>query len=273
MSRIATGLGLILVGGFVLIKGGLPLALFLVVVGCLAFYEVQQMTELKSWGLMALNMVAYTACILFVLWLNVWVTFVIIGGAFVIFITEFKRKALVFRSNLFLNNLKFFLYITLGFWSVFYIRSMDEQFFVTLGLVFMFVAIWATDVFAYYGGKLFGKHPLSPISPKKTIEGTVIGIAAAMVFSSLSLYIIAILPYSNEVQLNFFVIPALVAGLIGAIAQFGDLYESLIKRTYNVKDSSNLLPGHGGILDRADSTLFVAPIMAVFLEILMGILP
>ena len=64
-----------------------------------------------------------------------------------------------------------------------------------------------------------------------------------------------------------------MAGALGAIAQFGDLYESLIKRTYNVKDSSNLLPGHGGILDRADSTLFVAPIMAVFLEVLRAILP
>ena len=158
------------------------------VVGCLAFYEVQQMTELKSRWLMALNMVAYTACILFVLWLNVLVTFVIICGTFPVFVTEFKRKALVFRSNPYLNNLKFFLYITVGFWSVFYIRSMDAPLFGTLGVVFMFLAIWATDVFAYYGGKLFGKHPLSPISPKKTLEGTFIGIAAAMVFGSLSYY-------------------------------------------------------------------------------------
>jgi phosphatidate cytidylyltransferase len=276
MTRIATGLVLILIGGFVLVYGGLPLALFLMVVGCLAFYEVQQMTELKSRWLMAFNMVVYSACIFFIWGANMgnnwlknliqqqlpfltlnnkivaWVIFGIIGGAFVVFITEFVRKALLFRSNLVLNNIKFFLYISLGFLTILWIRSTGSLNLIYAEL-FLFMSIWSTDVFAYFGGKQFGRRPLSPISPKKTIEGTVIGIASAMCFAFISA------SFLSDMSLVNCLVWGLMACVIGAIAQWGDLYESLIKRTYNVKDSSNLLPGHGGVLDRADSTLFVAP--------------
>ena len=94
-----------------------------------------------------------------------------------------------------------------------------------------FLSIWATDVFAYYGGRTFGKTPLSSVSPKKTVEGTVSGVLAAGLI---------ILGLCNAYDLSyFFVFAAFIIGLMG---QLGDLYESLIKRTHNVKDSSNLLP-------------------------------
>ena len=100
------------------------------------------------------------------------------------------------------------------------------------------------------------------------MEGTVIGIAVAMIAASLlvglSTTTLVVGPFMLLSPLSF----TLLVGGIGAIAQFGDLYESLIKRTYNVKDSSNILPGHGGILDRADSTLFVAPL--VLMIIILG---
>ena len=159
-----------------------------------------------------------------------------------------------------LNNLKFFLYITIGFGVIYVIRHIND-----VGAAFtilMFMVIWVTDVCAYYGGKRFGKHSLSPISPKKTIEGTLIGIGASMIVSAVWVF------FDGSSLLFGGVSIVLMAGCIAAIAQFGDLYESLIKRTYNVKDSSNILPGHGGILDRADSTLFVAPL--VFIMIILG---
>ena len=75
------------------------------------------------------------------------------------------------------------MYIGIGFGAIYVIRHIDG---VGMSItMMMFLAIWATDVFAYYGGKRFGKHPLSPISPKKTVEGTVIGIAVAMIAASL----------------------------------------------------------------------------------------
>jgi len=96
----------------------------------------------------------------------------------------------------------------------------------------------------------FWETPLSSVSPKKTVEGTVSGVLAAGL-------IVFVLCKAYDLS-YIFVFAAFIIGLMG---QLGDLYESLIKRTHNVKDSSNLLPGHGGILDRADSSIFVAPIV------------
>lgn len=278
MTRIKTGLVLMAVGGCSLYFGGLTLCLFLLVVGCLAFYEIQQLSELKSMTLMVANMVCYAGVMLFfclsfyrMIAPNVWallqVHFVqwiglgLVVVCFGVFFIEYISKQLLFRSYVVLNNLKFFLYITLGFGVIYIIRHIDG-----VGAAFtflIFMVIWVTDVCAYYGGKRFGRHPLSPISPKKTIEGTLIGIVASMIATAIwvSAFDGGFLIFS---QLGI----VLMAGCIAAIAQFGDLYESLIKRTYNVKDSSNILPGHGGILDRADSTLFVAPL--VFIMIILG---
>ena len=120
----------------------------------------------------------------------------------------------------------------------------------------LFLTIWGTDIFAYYGGKRFGSRKLSSFSPKKTIEGTCIGFLGAMLIVGVFCYFFS-LPY-------YFTI---VAGVLSLLSQIGDLYESLIKRTYNIKDSSNILPGHGGILDRADSTLYVFPLVFILLEL------
>lgn len=120
-------------------------------------------------------------------------------------------------------------------------------------LIFAFLLTWAADTGAYFGGKNLGKHKLSiPLSPNKTWEGAYFGLAAALlaaVFSKL-----VFLPISwPEV-----ILMALLAGILG---QFGDLFESAIKRHCNVKDSSAILPGHGGILDRFDSFLFAVPVI------------
>ena len=170
---------------------------------------------------------------------------------FIIYFYELFTKSLLFRSNPFLNNLKYFSYIYFGYSSIYLIREFENG---LAYIAFMFLSIWAMDIFAYYGGKSFGRRGLSEISPKKTVEGTLIGLAFAVILVGIAANFYG---YSNG-----FIVAAFVVALM---AQFGDLYESLIKRTYNVKDSSNLLPGHGGILDRADSTLFVAPIVYLML--------
>ena len=123
----------------------------------------------------------------------------------------------------------------------------------------IFVFIWVNDTFAFASGITLGKHKLlERISPKKTIEGFVGGIIftmlAGVVFSFLF----------TEYNIYFWIGFALIASLF---ATLGDLFESLIKRTYNVKDSGQLIPGHGGILDRIDSLLFVVPAIYVYLLI------
>ena len=118
-------------------------------------------------------------------------------------------------------------------------------------LLFVFLAVAITDIGAYYFGVNFGKTKLAEvISPKKTVEGAIGGGLCAMVISSLAVF------YADLTLLQ-----ALIGGLIVTLsAQLGDLSESLIKRDAGVKDSSNILPGHGGMLDRFDGYLFAIPV-------------
>ena len=259
MSRLITGCILIAIGVYVLGNGAFPLFSFLSIIGCLAFYEVRNMTEMKSIPLMIGNMILYQV-VMTLIYLNKLPTYfngLFLLGCVLIFsimLYEFGKKSLLFRQHIFFNSIKFFLYIFIGFSSIYMIRESLNG---VLFIVLTFLSIWATDVFAYYGGKRFGVRPLSPISPNKTKEGTAIGVLSAM---ALVLFVCVYYGYPLWASI--------IAGGIGIMAQLGDLYESLIKRTYDVKDSSNLLPGHGGILDRADSSLFVAPMVYVIIVFL-----
>ena len=115
-------------------------------------------------------------------------------------------------------------------------------------------ATWLCDAFAMFGGKLFGKHKLSPkVSPNKTIEGSVCGAVVSLLGGVASWYL---LKGSMDVSLVETVITALIASTMG---QFGDLAASLVKRAAGIKDYSKLIPGHGGMMDRADSLLFAIP--------------
>jgi phosphatidate cytidylyltransferase len=127
------------------------------------------------------------------------------------------------------------------------------------GLAYVWAAlfiIWATDIVAYYAGKKFGKHLLYPlISPKKTVEGAVGGLIAAVLCASLVVYVADNYLFScHPFNHNMWQAPLLGAA-VSVAAQLGDLCESLLKRDAGVKDSSNIIPGHGGFLDRGDSLI------------------
>lgn len=130
-------------------------------------------------------------------------------------------------------------------------------------IVGLFILIWTNDTFAYIVGKSIGKRKLfERISPKKTIEGFVGGVLFAVLASYLiSKYYIEI----AEGKTFIWIIIALIVGIFGTI---GDLIESKFKRIAGVKDSGIIMPGHGGILDRLDSVIFVAPIIFLFYQIL-----
>lgn len=118
-------------------------------------------------------------------------------------------------------------------------------------LIFMFLMIWSNDTFAYLSGRWFGKHKLfERISPKKTWEGTIGGILMTVLVA------VVIAWFSDKQDYIFWICSALI---IAPCAIFGDLLESLFKRSLNIKDSGNIMPGHGGILDRFDAALFAAP--------------
>ena len=140
--------------------------------------------------------------------------------------------------------------------------SFNGRFYILIPFVIAFIS----DSGAYFAGRYFGKHKLAPtISPKKTIEGAVGGILGAVV--GMVIYGL-VLQLAVQFQVNY--LAAIVYGLLGALAGiFGDLCFSCIKRQTGIKDYSNLIPGHGGILDRFDSNIIIAPMV----EILMILWP
>lgn len=130
-------------------------------------------------------------------------------------------------------------------------------------LLIIVLASFGTDTVAYLTGSLFGRHKLAPhLSPKKSVEGFVCGVLASALlcwgFGGLLGTI-----YGLSVNYPAIALLGLCAGLV---AQFGDLCMSLLKRNYGVKDYGTLLPGHGGVLDRFDSMLFVAPFVYVYVS-------
>lgn len=126
----------------------------------------------------------------------------------------------------------------------------------------IFGAIWVCDSAAYFAGRAFGRHKLFPrVSPNKTWEGAAAGFAAAVLAFVLCQRML--LPYLSLRD-------AVVCGaVVGVLGQIGDLSESLLKRDAGVKDSSSLIPGHGGVLDRFDSLLFVAPVLFFYLDFIV----
>jgi phosphatidate cytidylyltransferase len=117
-----------------------------------------------------------------------------------------------------------------------------------------------SDSAQYYAGRAFGRRPLSPtISPKKTVEGAVGGV----VFGTLAMIFGGRYVFESPAWML-----ALVGAAISLLGIVGDLFESLLKRSAGVKDSSHLIPGHGGVLDRIDSWLFAAPVYYVFVRYL-----
>lgn len=129
-----------------------------------------------------------------------------------------------------------------------------------LWVTFILLCAWILDIFSYFSGLLFGKHLIAPvISPKKTVEG----LAGGLVFSGL--FIFFTLRYFTNASLLSIIVIALLLPLTGFL---GDLFESLIKRRAGIKDSGDLLAGHGGFLDRFDSILFITILFVFFQQVL-----
>ena len=126
----------------------------------------------------------------------------------------------------------------------------------------LLLMVWANDIFAFFGGKSMGKHPLAPrISPSKTIEGFIWGVVGSFIALIICQLLIADYPLTWAVSIPF----AVIAGLMGPA---GDLAESKLKRASGIKDSSALMPGHGGMYDRFDALLFSAPASIVYFRLL-----
>lgn len=141
----------------------------------------------------------------------------------------------------------------------FYPDDIATRYFGAYLIISIFASIWIGDSAAYYGGINFGRHKLFPrVSPKKSWEGAIFG----FIFSVGTMILAKVFWVDFLSWTNVLVIGA----IIGTVGQIGDLVESLLKRDSEVKDSSSLIPGHGGFLDRFDSLLFSSPVIWIYLN-------
>ena len=264
-NRIISAVILVLVFIPFIIVGELPFTIFMTVLSILGLYELLRVRETKKKFPTILKIFAYLLTCYFCLYNTSSIEFInkfdyrVMAGIIFIFLSP-----MVFINNsdkYDLNDALFLigsvLFIGLSFNLIIITRNYDITY-----IIYLLLITTITDTFALFTGSLIGKHKLCPkISPKKTIEGLVGGVimgtfVATVFYNTL---ISSSVPLVTVIMLTF------VLCLVG---QLGDLVFSFIKRYYDVKDFSDLIPGHGGILDRFDSLIFVILTFTILIEIL-----
>lgn len=239
------------------IYGGAPFAVVISALAIIGFYEILKMKGISIFSIPGL--IGALALLILVVpndWSNEIVDLLQYDSKYTI---VYGLTALLLIYIVLVKNKMTFDEVGLILLSAFYVGLGFHYFIETrfIGLeyvVFVLLVVWTTDSGAYFVGRKLGKNKLWPeISPKKTVEGFVGGIVIAVLFA---IAMQLVYPFAQSwLQL---IVVTIIASIVG---QMGDLVESAIKRHYGVKDSGNILPGHGGILDRFDSLLFVVPLL------------
>ncbi|HIE59331.1 MAG TPA: phosphatidate cytidylyltransferase [Persephonella sp.] len=213
----------------------------------LATYEIGNLLKVKSENInpIELAVMGFFSSSVF-LFFNIYIALILI------FLYSFSKSIKSWK----LEDLSFYIFSLT--YTVFFISTVAILFEIDKYLLFvLFATVWAGDTMAYVIGKFLGKRKLAPrVSPKKTIEGAIGSIAGSLVFGIFAAY------YFNHIE----TIPAIV--IASVIMQIGDLFESFIKRQVGKKDSSNLIPGHGGILDRIDALIFASVVFVAYYKLI-----
>jgi phosphatidate cytidylyltransferase len=238
--------------------GGLPLVILTYLLASVGLYELLKMRNINMFSVNGLLTLLFLWVILFPnRYGHVLTVFnyskIELGIAFLLLLltyTVITKNRFTFEDVSF--SVLSAIYVGIGFY--FFMETRNA------GLVYIFYSLfimWATDSGAYFIGKAMGKKKLWPeISPNKTVEGSLGGVVCALVVACIFFFAADM----NSTLLSLIGITA----VLSVFGQIGDLVESAFKRHFNVKDSGNILPGHGGILDRFDSLLFVWPLLHFF---------
>ncbi|MFC7679571.1 phosphatidate cytidylyltransferase [Paenibacillus sp. GCM10028914] len=258
-QRLITGIiaGAVFLG--LCFMGGLWYHFLVLAMSLIGYYEFVKMIKIAPFG--GIAAIGYLGVLMFVFPWNLtgltfpfsWEHGIWLVMLLFLFVTVFSKNKVGIEkvSLLFIASV----YIGIGFMYIAESRNTPDG----NGLFWTFLllaSIWASDAGAYFVGRKLGRTKLWPaISPNKTIEGAVggviIAVITAMIFALLS---DGLLPLANAL---------LIGGASAVIGQLGDLVQSAYKRVYGIKDSGNLLPGHGGILDRCDSWIVVFPFVHI----------
>ena len=264
-TRVISAIILVLIFIPFLIIGELPFAIFMSVLSLFGLYELLKVRESKKKFPLLLKIVAYLLTLYFCLYNTSSIEFLnkfdyrVVALIILIFISPmvFINDTEKYNLNDALFLIGSVLFIGFSFNLIIITRNYDITY-----IIYLLLITTLTDTFALFTGKLIGQHKLCPkISPKKTIEGLIGGVFMGT-FAAVCFYNTVI---NSSVPLVIVILSTILLCLVG---QLGDLVFSSIKRYYDVKDFSNLIPGHGGILDRFDSLIFVTLVFIILIGIL-----
>lgn len=255
-QRLISGIILVIIAFITLYYGGMLTFIVTAGISLVGMYELLKVIHIEK---SALSVVGYSGAILYYILLLMNLDQYIMPLVLLILILLFTVYVFTFPkyeiSGVAITFLSLF-YVTVMLSCIYRIRMLENGAYM---VVLVFLSAWGNDTLAYCCGRLFGKHKMSPVlSPKKTIEGAVGGIIGAGLLGFLYGLIAR-----NFITESYALAPAfaMICAIGGLISIVGDLGASAIKRNYDIKDYSNLIPGHGGILDRFDSIIFTAPII------------
>lgn len=255
-TRLLSGILLVLIALVTIISGGDVLFLTLLMISFIGMTELYKVLEISG---SLLGIAGYVAAVVYYGLLRFgktdWITVLAIAFLIVlmaIYVFAYPK----YRSEQIMLAFFGLFYVAFMLSYVYQIRMLEQGAFIVW---LVFICSWGCDTCAYCVGMLLGKHKLAPkLSPKKSIEGAVGGVVGAALLGVVYAAVInRLAPGTDASFLGY----ALICAVGGAISQVGDLAASGIKRNHDIKDYGNLIPGHGGILDRFDSVIFTAPII------------
>lgn len=253
LTRIVSALVLLPALFFVVLKGGIVTKIALLAVVSISIWEFAG--AFRKGGIKPTRTLLYALSAVLILpdWASPWallppLLFLLVFVESVVLI--FDKRSIEDISVSVLT----FVYITVALTAVIPIQKASKDF-----VWYIFLFAFVTDTFAYFSGRAFGKTKLIPsVSPKKTVEGAVGGVLGCVLCSGLYAY------FTHPRYLT----AVLIASVFGSVvSQFGDLFASVFKRKLGIKDYGNLIPGHGGMLDRIDSIIFTTPYTYLFMYI------
>ncbi len=259
-ARVLTGI----VGGF----GAIALLIFAPVIAVrvivtalcvLAMYELLQVCQCKQPGVIVVSLLFAAA----MPYLDMVADFKLLVPVCAFYVAVICGLQVIFHKSVKIEQTALIglgaLAIVLPIGMLAYIFALPVH-----GRAYVFLTLiiaWFSDMGAFFAGKFFGRHKLCEvISPKKTVEGFIGGIIISVIFSCLGAWIYQVAVLGDSGHVIYWQI-ALISLAVAPVSVVGDLFCSIIKRHYGIKDFGNIFPGHGGVLDRFDSVIFVAPLM------------
>lgn len=255
-TRLLSGIVLVILALIVIISGGYITLASLLAISLVGMYELYRVFQLEK---TPLALIAYLIAVVFYAFYFLPITvdpmmMVMLFLIMLMFVYVFTYPKYKAKDVMAIFFGMFYVAIMLSY--VYQIRILENGVYLAF---LIFICSWGCDTCAYCVGVLFGKHKMAPVlSPKKSIEGAVGGVVGTALLTMVYCFV-----FKTQMQLDTrgIVVLAIISAVAGLISMVGDLTASAIKRNYDIKDYGNLIPGHGGIMDRFDSMMITAPII------------